>query len=78
MGRPWACVHKPMKGAPTAWLKEKPVLPYLATGSPGHSWRPAASSSVTKTGMTWTFGGRTAPGITKQHRRPSLDQRRGE
>lgn len=33
----------------------------LATGSPGNSWRLAASSSVTKTGMMWTFGGRTAP-----------------
>lgn len=58
------------------WFREKPGVPYLATGSPGNSWRLAASSSVTKTGMMWTFGGRTAPGITKQHGQTPLDQRR--
>lgn len=33
----------------------------LVICSRGNSWRLAASSSVTKTGMMWTFGGRMAP-----------------
>lgn len=33
----------------------------LVIHSPGNSWRPMASSSVTKTGMMWTFGGSATP-----------------
>lgn len=49
------------------WGRQKAGPFYLAASSVGNSWRLTASSSVRNTGLTWTFGGKAAPTITKQY-----------
>lgn len=57
----------PWEGVPGTWVQRSLCEPpYLAGGSRGNSRRLAASSSVKKTGVIWTFKGSAAPRSAEQ------------